>query len=267
MRLFDTHCHLDVVAAQRPLAPALAEAVAVGVRAWIIPAIDPPRWEAVGALSAPDEGRYVALGIHPQVAGALGDDALDEALGRLPEALRRHGAVAVGEIGLDFHRHRDEAARARQRRAFARQLAIGGALGLPCLIHDVKAHAETLAALRARPVRGAPGVLHAYGGGAGLVAAFAREGMWFGFGGAVGWPEARRAPEACAAIPPGRLLLETDAPWQAPAARRGEPCAPADLALALEAVAAARAQAPAAVAEATWEAACALFQLRPRCGS
>ena len=48
--------------------------------------------------------------------------------------------------------------------------------------------------------------------------------MYIGLGGAVTFKNARRAVEVAAMLPADRLLLETDAPYMAPAPFRGKRC-------------------------------------------
>lgn len=221
--------------------------------AWLLPAISPHDWERACETASRDPRIHLALGIHPHIAAEMPEAALERALGRLPALLRGQGAVAVGEIGLDFYRHKEPAQKQGQRRAFARQLEIAADLGLPALIHNVQAHGATLEALQRRRLADAPGVLHAYGASPQMVPAFVKQGMYLGFGGAVTWEEARRAPASCAQTPADRLLLETDAPWQAPQSVRGQDNAPWRLREVLEEVARLRGASTQEVARQSWE--------------
>ncbi len=216
--LFDTHCHLD--APEHHLAPdaLLAAADAAGVSRVLLVAVEPGHWSRCASIAAahPQQVR-LALGIHPQVIRDLSDDALQDALDALPHLLRAHGACAVGEIGLDFLQDRDPTLRARQERALLAQLDIAAALDLPVSLHCLKAHDALLRLWRRHPLKQrAPGLLHAFSGSADLVPVYAAENLAFGFGGATTWTNARRAPEACRAVPAHLLVLETDAPYMPP---------------------------------------------------
>lgn len=253
--MYDTHAHLDH--ADAPVADLLARARAAGVEAWLLPGVSPESWARTAAVAAAHPGVRLALGVHPQVVRDLSDAELDDALAALPGLLRRHGAVAVGEIGLDHLHDRDPAQRARQRRVWEAQLDVAAALDLPVLLHCVKAHGAMLGWLRPRgAVRG---VMHAYSGSAELVRDWVALGLHVSFAGALTLPGARRAPEACRAVPPERLLVETDAPYQTPWPHRGEANRPERLVDVVRAVAAVRGEAPEAVAERTRENALALF--------
>lgn len=257
-RLYDTHCHVDALGAP---GAELTEAAEAGVAAIVLPAVEPANWAACCALASahPDTIR-LALGIHPQVVAALEDETLDAALDALPAQLSAHGAVAVGEIGLDHRVDRTPQARARQLRVFERQLDVALETGLVPLIHVLGAHDTFLHAWRRHPICGrVPGVLHSYSGSAELVATYVRAGLYLAFSGAVSWSNARRVPRACQAVPAERLLIETDAPYQPPHPLEGRPNRPARLTTVAEAVARLRGEPLAVIAEQTWANAAQLF--------
>ncbi len=69
---------------------------------------------------------------------------------------------------------------------------------------------------------------------------YLRHGAWFSFAGPVTFTEARRPLDALRAVPLERLLVETDAPDQAPHPHRGQRSEPAYLGLMVAAMARAR---------------------------
>ena len=200
-----------------------------------MPAVRALTWHAVVAAAAAD-GVWAALGVHPE--------ASDDVDG-LEAALLAANAVAVGEIGLDRRLPQLEA----QLRRFRAQLALAERLGLPVLVHCVRAHDLLGDELRRlRPT--VPVVLHAFSGSRDLVAMYAALGCYFSFSGTVSWG-GRRIPNACAAVPADRLLVETDAPFLSPAAHRGKPCEPRWIVEVVRAVADIRGASFAATAELT----------------
>ena len=242
----------------------LDEARQAGVLDFVLPAISPTHWPRAQALAAAHPDVHLALGVHPRALRDLDDRALDEALERLPALLVETGAVAIGEVGLDHAWERDPLLRERQASAFVRQLQIAAELGLPPLIHCVKAHGALLELWRASPCHGAlPGVLHAYTGSAPMVTPYTDAGLFISLAGPITWPGARKPASACLAVPEDRLLLETDAPYQAPHPHRGAPNSPARLRLIAARVAEVRGMEVEAVARLTTENARALFRTRP----
>jgi TatD DNase family protein len=88
------------------------------------------------------------------------------------------------------------------------------------VLHALRALDPLLALLREEPLP-AGGVLHSYSGSAEQVAPLAALGLHFSFAGAVTHERARRPLRAARAVPPERLLVETDAPDQTPRPHRG----------------------------------------------
>lgn len=134
--------------------------------------------------------------------------------------------VAVGEIGLDFHR--DLSPRDAQRAALDRQLAMAAAVGKPVLIHDREAHDEVRTALLAWVGPGAAalrGVLHCFSGDAALAQDLAAGGYLISFALPVTFSSAQGPRAAAAMLPDGTYLVETDSPWLAPGGgdQRNEP--------------------------------------------
>ncbi len=127
---------------------------------------------------------------------------------------------AVGEIGLDYY-WAENPPKERQQELFRQQVLLAKELGLPVIIHDREAHADTLEVLRELHPQG---VLHCFSGSAEMAREAAALGMYMGFTGAVTFKNARKAPQAAAAVPDDRLLIETDCPYMAPEPYRGKRC-------------------------------------------
>jgi len=266
--VIDTHCHLDVAAFDADRDEVIARAGAAGVRGMLIPAIRPRTWAALGALARRHAAAGVrfAIGIHPQIVPELGADELGDAgAGDLEARLARaaEGAIAIGECGLDG----GTGAPALQERIFRAHVRVARALGLPLVVHVLRAHDAAPRILREE--RAADIVLHSYSGGAALVPVYAALGCAFSFAGPVTYPNARRPIEAARAVPAELLLAETDAPDQAPVrsssaslgpARHGRRSEPAFLPAVIAGLAAARGADPAEVAALTDANAARLFR-------
>jgi TatD DNase family protein len=234
--VIDTHCHLDAERFDPDRDAVLARAWDAGLEGLVIPGVAPETWDALLHWPVRDARVQVGLGIHPQALPELPAAEDAEHLARLDLLLARGVACAVGECGLDGP-SAERAPMERQVAVLEAHLRLACTHDLPVLLHCYKAHDVMLALLQRveLPRRGV--VLHSYSGGAGQVAAYARLGCWFSFAGPVTWEKARKPVEALRAVPPERLLLETDAPDQAPVPHRGGRCEPAHLAAVLEAAA------------------------------
>jgi len=216
----------------------LARAWEAGLRGILIPAIGPDAWESLLGLPGRDPRLQVALGIHPQLLPELPEADDDPALERLDGLLTRGGAVAVGECGLDGP-SAPGAPMERQLRVLDAHAHLARKHRLPLLVHCQRAHPvlEDWLGRVALPEAGV--VLHSYSGGPGRVAAYVARGCHLSYAGPVSWAEARKPLEALRLTPRDRLLVETDAPDQAPAPHRGGRNEPAFLVSVVEAIAAA----------------------------
>jgi TatD DNase family protein len=161
----------------------------------------------------------------------------------------------VGETGLDTVRR--YASPAEQRRLFDQQLALADELGLPVVVHNREADAETVKALG-----GFAGtvVLHCFSSPA-LVPVAVERGYYVSFAGNVTYPKANDLRAAAAEIPPDRILVETDSPYLAPQAVRGERNEPANVVHTLRTLAEARGETLEDLAAGTDANAMAAFRL------
>ena len=66
-----------------------------------------------------------------------------------------------------------------------------------------------------------PGVIHSFSSGINYLQEFLKRGFYIGFNGMITYPNNDKLIEAVKATPNDRLLIETDAPYLAPQAHRG----------------------------------------------
>ena len=258
--LIDSHCHL-LALAEQGLAPAaaLARARAAGVERVVTIADGIDEGQRSVALADQHPGLFVAIGWEPR-APAPPDD---RQLAALADLLTHPRAVAVGEVGLDYHRPPggrvvpDEIQRATLRA----MLDLAGRAGKPVVVHDRLAHDAVLEELDARPPVGV--VMHCFSGGPALVRACAERGFVCSFAGTVTFRNAGELREAVQAVPAGLLAVETDAPFLAPEPHRGRRNEPALLPATLALVAALRGECADTVARAATATVEAVFRLPP----
>ena len=251
--LVDTHAHLDDDSFDADRTAMFDRASEAGVGRWIVPAIDRGNWETIEGLCAAREGVFPAYGLHPLLTATHRDEDLAE----LPDWLDGHGAIAVGEIGLDFYV--DGLDPARQREVFVRQLAIAKDHDLPVIVHARRAFEETIHTLRR--VGGLRGVVHSFSGSEEQARQLFDLGFHLGIGGPVTYDRANRIRRVVAAMPLEWLLLETDSPDQPCAHHRGERNEPAFMTDVLETIASLRKESAEDIAAATTANAVKLFQL------
>jgi TatD DNase family protein len=260
----DIGANLTSKAFQRDLPQVLERAAAAGVHTVVITGTSLAGSRAAAALAARSApaALYATAGVHPHhAAEATGTWATDlRALAGDPRV------IAIGECGLDFNR--DYSPRADQIRCFRAQLELAAEVGLPVFLHERDAHDTFIAVLREHRSSLAGAVVHCFTGTRAELDAYLALDLHIGI---TGWIcDERRGQELVRlmpAVPARRLLIETDAPYllprnmpSPPRDRRNEP---AFLPYVLSAVAAARGEPPAAVANATTATARAFFRLPP----
>jgi TatD DNase family protein len=141
---------------------------------------------------------------------------------------------ATSETGLDYYR--DYAPREDQRRAFEAQIELARASGKPLVIHTRAADDDTLQLLESR-ARGVRVILHCFSMAGRVEECLRHQDWWFSFAGNATYKRADDLRAAALRIPAERLLVETDAPYLAPQAMRGEPNQPAFVVRTAEAIA------------------------------
>ena len=128
--MIDSHCHLagEEFEADLPAVVARARSAGLAGAMVILSSGDGAELERAGRVRAAWPEVRFSVDIHPHQAGQHGDD-LDAAMARLDAELDAHGAVALGEIGLDYHY--DFSPRPIQQEVFRRQLELAGKRDLP----------------------------------------------------------------------------------------------------------------------------------------
>jgi TatD DNase family protein len=251
--LVDSHAHLDLEAFDADRPAVIARAGMAGVRHLVVPATDCESWPRVQKLCDGRPDIHPAYGLHPLFMARHRLEHLD----RLGEWLDEHAAVAVGEIGLDYHQ--EETDRTRQHRFFETQLRLARGLDLPVIVHARQALEEVTLALRR--CAGVRGVVHSFSGSEQQAGKLWDLGFHLGIGGPVTYERAQRLRRIVARMPIQFLLLESDAPDQPDAAHRGQRNEPARIIEILRCVAELRGESEQHVAQATTANALRLFGL------
>ena len=171
---------------------------------------------------------YASAGVYPHNAPEIDDGVLAKLDGLLAEP----EVIACGEIGLDYYH--EGAPHPAQREGLIQQLEIAAARKRPILIHCrpkdglTDAWDDLFEVLEAhwRPT-GLGGVMHCFGGGWEQARRSLDLGFLVSFAGNLTYPKAQALRDVAARLPLDGLLVETDAPWLAPAPHRGKRNEPA----------------------------------------
>lgn len=219
MKLFDTHAHYNDERFndfEGGADAALKASFDAGVIGFINCGTDPDTSRESIAIAEKYLCAYAAVGLHPEDCERY-KDRIPAVLDDISSLLSHKKAVALGEIGLDYHWDID---RDLQHKVFDMQLSIAEDKKVPVIVHDRDAHGKTLEMIKAHP--GVIGVMHGFSGSAETAREYAAMGWYIAFGGPVTYKNARNVKEACAAVPADRILIETDCPYLPPVPHRGE---------------------------------------------
>jgi len=225
--LIDTHAHLDYTDYDPDRAEVIARATAAGVTEIISIGTRIDSSTRAVELAENFPNIWATVGIHPCEVDEAPEDAVDH-LRKLAQSTR---VVAVGEIGLDYHRLPEnpaeaEANKRRQALLFRRQLELTAELGLNAVIHQRDSWDDTLKILGEFTGR-VRGVFHCFGGTLDQAREVIALGHLVSFTGIVTFKNARQAQATARDVAFDQFMVETDCPYLAPAPDRGKRCEPA----------------------------------------
>jgi TatD DNase family protein len=278
--LIDSHAHLDSERYAEDRAARLGRAWEAGVGAVLAIGIGEQAEGMHRALdicrefnSLPQSGAglprlYASAGVYPHNT----QEADDAVLAKLDSLLAEPEVIACGEIGLDYYHQGTP--HTVQREGLIRQLEIAAARKRPILIHcrgtdeTTDAWDDLFEVLEAHwRTTGLRGVMHCFGGGWEQARRSLDLGFLISFAGNLTYPKAQPLRDVAARLPLDGVLVETDAPWLAPAPDRGKRNEPAWVARTAQTLAELHSVTVEEIASATTKNFFRLFHLRPDVGN
>lgn len=247
MILVDSHCHLDYYKEEDgELEAVIARARAGGVQTMLTIGTKISQFDRVRRIAERYDDVYCSVGIHPHEAAS--EPEIDAE--GLAELTRHPKVIGIGETGLDFHY--DHSPRDRQAEVFRTHIAAARQTGLPLIVHSRNADAETAEILEEGGEDGRlNGLIHCFSTTRELSDRALRIGFCISLSGILTFKNAEQLRDIAREIPEERLLVETDAPYLAPAPHRGHRNEPALVAHTARQLAELRDLAPEALAAAT----------------
>ena len=213
--LVDSHCHLDFPELAADIAQVLVRMEQNGVGWALCAGVTLERLPAVLDLAHTHANLFAAVGVHPDTQdGAEPDEATLVALAADPKV------VAIGETGLDYYRLEGDLEWQRER--FRVHIAAARATGKPLIIHTRAAAADTLRILKEEKADAIGGVFHCFTEDMDTARQALDLGFMISFSGILTFKNAVALKDVARAVPLDRILVETDAPYLAPAPHRGK---------------------------------------------
>lgn len=242
--LVDSHCHIDFPDLIEDEAGVLARMADNGVTHALCVSVKLETLPGILALAERHANVFASVGVHPDNADCEEPD--EERL----LALAAHPkVVAIGETGLDYYWHKD--APEWQRVRFRTHIRAARRSAKPLIIHTRDSAADTIRLMREEDAGSAGGVMHCFTETREVAEQALDLGFHISFSGIVSFKSAEALRDVARYVPAERLLVETDAPYLAPVPYRGKTNQPAYVRHVAEAVAAARGETLAAIAERT----------------
>ncbi len=218
--MIDSHCHLTDKKFADDLPEVLDHAIRAGVKHVVTIADSFIESEQGIALCHTYPQISCTVGVHPHCAGKWhrGDRERLTKLAKSDDCVR-----AIGEIGLDYHY--EFSPRDVQQGVFRLQLEVAKELAMPVVVHNRESLEDLLAIIEdVRP----PGlVLHCCTERFENVESLLQWGYFLSFTGIATYEDAEDMRETIRRCPLERMMIETDAPYLAPAAYRGRRNEPA----------------------------------------
>jgi len=262
--LVETHAHLDYPDFANDFDELLRRATEAGVtRILTVGTSIASSRRAIG-IAEKLANVFAVIGVHPTCA----QEAEDDVVTPLRELAKNPRVVAIGEIGLDYHRlpsveaakqkHvqvfnalqseteeqveariEDGAYKSKQAELFEQLLDLAVELRLNVVIHQRDAWDNTLEILRDYG-RQVSGVFHCFGGTLEQANEVLDLGHLVSFTGIVTFKNGKQVRDVAAQVPLDKFMVETDCPYLAPVPFRGKRCEPAYTRLVAEEIARAR---------------------------
>ena len=251
MRYIDTHTHLDCPDFDADRDKVVGSAKSVGVERMLVMGITASNWDRLWQLVLSDQALSGAFGLHPIYLDQHRDEHIDQLEHRLATLADHPQCCAVGEIGLELDRE-------RQQTLLEAQLRVASDFNLPALLHVRRAHAPMIATLKRFRLKRA-GIVHAFAGSREEAREYIKLGFRLGLGGAATWPQAKRLRRTLGELPLSSLVLETDSPDMSPSFNAYQRNRPDLLPEICRQLAELRGETPEVLAQACFDNSCELF--------
>lgn len=216
MKLIDTHTHLYVEAFDEDRDQVIEKAIAVGVERFYLPAIDSTYTARMLDLEKkyPDHIRLM-MGLHPTHV----KENYKEELLHVEQFLAKRNFAAVGEIGIDLYW--DKSFLKQQQEAFDAQISWAKEKELPIVIHCRDAFDEVFEVLEGHKGEDLSGIFHCFTGTKEQAEKAIGLNLKLGIGGVLTFKNGK-IDQFLDQISIDHIVLETDAPYLAPAPFRGK---------------------------------------------
>lgn len=216
MLITDTHTHLYSEAFDVDRDAVIKKGIALGIERYFIPAIDSTYTAAMLELEQSYPGQvFLMMGLHPTHV----KEDFERELEHVEAMLNQRKFYAVGEIGIDLYW--DKSFFKEQQHAFKKQIRLAKKHKLPIVIHSRDSFDEIFEILEEEKSEDLFGIFHCFTGTQEQAKRAIGFNMKLGIGGVVTFKNGK-IDTFLDQIDLSHIVLETDAPYLAPAPYRGK---------------------------------------------
>lgn len=260
IKLIDSHCHVNFAAFQDDWEDVITRAQKAGVGMINVGTNFATSKKSVEIAEKVGDGMWAAIGVHPiHLVKSITETAIFDGKEyrfttkaetfdkrRYFQIAKSKKVVAIGESGLDYYHLDDfksdemtaEEYISIQKETLYEILTFGRELDLPHIFHCRDAYDDFIEIVQdfndnsdggGQEDGEVRGVVHCFTGTIDQARKILDLGLYIGFTGIVTFPNAQSLQEIARFVPLDRLLLETDSPYLAPQAVRGQRNEPAHI--------------------------------------
>jgi len=215
MQFIDSHCHINFPELAENITDVLAQMQHNEVVGALCVSVNLADFPQVLALAEQHQNVFASVGVHPDYEGVEEPDAA-----RLVELAQHPRVIAIGETGLDYFRLKGDLE--WQRARFRTHIRAARECRKPLIIHTREAAQDTLRLMAEEGASQVGGVMHCFTETWEVAEAALAMGFYISFSGIVTFKKATQIKEVAQRMPLERMLIETDAPYLAPAPYRGK---------------------------------------------
>jgi TatD DNase family protein len=230
LRYIDAHCHLQDAQYAEDRDEIIRKMRDEGV-AGIVVGDDYESSEKAVALAEKYEHLFAAVGVHPQNVRDIGCPTSDvgHPMSKFQELAKHPKVVAIGECGLDYSRlEGGEETKQKQKEVFKKHIVLAAELDKPLMVHvrpsegSHDAYQDLIQILTEAKTTypNLHGDIHFFTGNIAEAQALIVLNFTISFTAVITF--ARNYDEVIRTVPLASILAETDAPYVAPASRRGQ---------------------------------------------
>ena len=220
--LFDIHSHLNLNQFDADRDAVIARMKAEGVQTITVGVDLETSKDAVELAQQHPDVLFACIGQHPT------DNAVEQFDMNAYLELGKHSSVvAVCECGLDYYRDEKPETKTAQKELFLKHIELAKTLNKPLMIHarpskgNMDAYEDALDILEQHDVRAN---FHFFVGDATIAARIVKNGWTVSYDGPITFSS--DYDDVIRSIPIESIMVETDAPFAAPAPYRGQRCEP-----------------------------------------